>query len=787
MLVWVVLSVASAECDERSALAVQGKLSGTRDFSGPEFCAHALFHQPPFPRPHPPPAENTSSEPETTNVGSQSRRAMSETPVIWPMNRTYSAGDDAQMTGPTMDTQVGGRSLNVFLFCLTLVCTLLILLGSVYSLVCLLKTRNKNSLVIIVASFSADDLLYVVALSMFLSMQWASEGLPSSLCTASAVLYLLQGVCSALKSSLIVFYNYYTSKRPGLHKGSQISLSMTWLLAILWVISLLVSLLPVFGWGTFTPTPWGCLADHRSSYVAFLFGLYTLCLIVLITFSVPLTYKLLCSDGQQLRHFYPNYHEVTDGPAPASNLSPLEDPVDRTLRCFQTDRNWSSDIKARSEIPHSSHCKSGGFKHTNPTVVFAQKRFSLILAMTKIVLWLPLMIQLLVHHVTKLENVPFESLGFVLTLLAAAVTPVFVLSERWIHLPCGCIINCRKSVYTVASEPARGFEFNLSFQQGYGVYKISQANSCSGEENKSLSQHNLTAYQSERSRFSPVLNKKTPSDARIEISTTDPLDRSPRPPTDHSAEPCTVNTGQDKGPREDPGKSAAGSASSPGSTESKLTQEEGRKLELVDWEWCRSKSERTPRQRPGGLSIPLCAFQGTVSLHAPSTGKTLSMSTYEISSEGRKITPVAKKVEVYRSKSMGHEPSAEEDSPSCLADTSVKIHLEVLEICENEEALDTVSIVSNISQSSAHARSPSLRYSRRENRFISVDLAESASYSLLIPTNQSGSELNISIPDTVEAHRQNSRKQQHDRSGYQEEIQLLNEAYRRHEKLSNNC
>ncbi|GCB85015.1 hypothetical protein scyTo_0025623 [Scyliorhinus torazame] len=175
-----------------------------------------------------------------------------------------------------------------------------------------------------------------------------------------------------------------------------------------------------------------------------------------------------------------------------------------------------------------------------------------------------------------------------------------------------------------------------------------------------------------------------------------------------------------------------------------------------------------------------------VSLHAPTTGKTLSLSTYEISGEGRKITPVAKKVEVYRSKSVGHEPSAE-DTPGNLADTSVKIHLEVLEICENEEALDTVSIISNISQSSTQVRSPSLRYSRCENRFISVDLTESASYSLLIPTGHSGSDINISIPDTVEAHRQNSRRQHCDRSGYQEEIQLLNEAYRRQEEISNNC
>lgn len=35
-----------------------------------------------------------------------------------------------------------------------------------------------------------------------------------------------------------------------------------------------------------------------------------------------------------------------------------------------------------------------------------------------------------------------ETVSFFLTLLAPAVTPVFILSDRWIHLPCGCFINC---------------------------------------------------------------------------------------------------------------------------------------------------------------------------------------------------------------------------------------------------------------------------------------------------------------------------------------------------------
>jgi len=169
-------------------------------------------------------------------------------------------------------------------------------------------------------------------------------------------------------------------------------------------------------------------------------------------------------------------------------------------------------------------------------------------------------------------------------------------------------------------------------------------------------------------------------------------------------------------------------------------------------------------------------------------------------------SPSASKVEVYRSKSVGHEPSADNPAPggqpedvnvssvgmgmeigmgmgtgAGVWDTNVKIHIEVLEICDNEDNMDSISIISNISQSSTHARSPSLRYSRRENRFVSCDLGETASYSLLIPSggNPEAETINITIPDTLEAHRQNSRRQTQESSGYREEIQMLNEAYRK--------
>lgn len=64
--------------------------------------------------------------------------------------------------------------------------------------------------------------------------------------------------------------------------------------------------------------------------------------------------------------------------------------------------------------------------------------------------------QVAVQHITGLQSLSFETLSFLLTVLAATVTPVFVLSQHWLHLPCGCIINCRRSSYAVSSQDAKG-------------------------------------------------------------------------------------------------------------------------------------------------------------------------------------------------------------------------------------------------------------------------------------------------------------------------------------------
>uniref|UniRef100_A0A8C8YMP2 G protein-coupled receptor 149 n=1 Tax=Prolemur simus TaxID=1328070 RepID=A0A8C8YMP2_PROSS len=698
-------------------------------------------------------------------------------------------------------------TLNIYLFCLTCLITLAALAGSIYSLVSLLRMQNRTVVSMLVASWSVDDLMSVLSVTIFMFLQWPKEipGYFQSLCTTSALLYLCQGLSSNLKATLLVSYNFYTMHRAvGSQIASRRSGQVLGVALTVWAASLLLSALPLCGWGAFVRTPWGCLADCSSSYVLFLFAVYASAFALLAGFSVPLIHRLLCSE-EPLR-LHANYQEIsrgasTPGTPPTGgrvlSLSPEDAPgsaLRRSGGCSpSSDSGFGPGVPAAAGAGVCRRENRGTLYGTRSfTISVAQKRFSLILALTKVILWLPMMIHMVVQHVVRSQSLPFETLSFLLTLLATTVTPVFVLSKRWTHLPCGCIINCRQNAYPVASDgkktKRRGFEFNLSFQQSYGIYKIAHEDYYDDDEN-SVSYHNLMNYECEATKDSQRNNRNVFNAIKVEISTTPSLDSS----TIKGINKCTntdiTETNQDSDKERGMFSDKTGGDINYEETtffegpERRLSHEESQKPDLSDWEWCRSKSERTPRQRSGGaLAIPLCAFQGTVSLHAP-TGKTLSLSTYEVSAEGQKITPASKKIEVYRSKSVGHEPNSE-DSPSTFADTSVKIHLEVLEICDNEEALDTVSIISNISQSSTQVRSPSLRYSRKENRFVSCDLGETASYSLFLPTSNPDGDINISIPDTVEAHRQNSKRQHQEREGYQEEIQLLNKAYRKREEES---
>ncbi|XP_057887447.1 probable G-protein coupled receptor 149 [Melospiza georgiana] len=650
------------------------------------------------------------------------------------------------------------RTWNVFLFCLTLAIALPALLGSIYSLVSLLKLQTKSTVSWIVTSVAADDLISIVPVIIFMLMQWSSEVLPQPLCTTSAFLYLFQGISSNLKGSLIVSYNFYTLSTPGTLRCSSSGrrVSVAWAILAIWTVSLLLCALPLCGWGRYIPTSWGCFGDCGSSHTVLVLAVYSLCLCLLAALAVPLSLQLLCSGEPQVLHTgHPRGSAGCSCPGTPWGCGaprlPLLGPGHGAREPFPA-----------SEVVFGKGLAESGTQSRSSTVGLAQKRFSLILALTKVLLWLPMMIHMAVQYITGLQSLSFEALSFLLTVLAAAVTPVFVLSQHWLHLPCGCIINCRSSSHAVPSPGAKskhgGFEFNLSFQQGCGIYRIS------------LESPPHASRDGKPSSYPSLVGSAVGEPGRGRDSLghtgTGALGHGPR------------GTRAGTGPCQDQDQQGTSPGPLPEGPEWRLCHQESPTPELSDWEWCRSRSERNPRQRTGGaLAVPLCAFQGTVSLQAPG-GKTLSLSTYEVSSEGQKIAPAAKRIEVYRSKSVGHEPSPGEPG---FADASVKIHLEVLEICDAPEALDTVSIVSSISQSSAHARSPSLRYSRKENRFVSCELGESASYSLLVPSN---SDFSISIPDTVEAHRRNSQQQGSARAGHQEEIQLLNRAYREREGSS---
>ncbi|XP_032200298.1 probable G-protein coupled receptor 149 isoform X2 [Mustela erminea] len=690
------------------------------------------------------------------------------------------------------------RTSNIYLFCLTCLMALAALAGSIYSLVSLLKMQNRTVVSMLVASWSGDDLMSVLSVTIFMFLQWPNEDPDyfQSLCTTSALLYLCQGLSSNLKATLLVSYNFYSMHRAvGSQAASRKSGQVFGVVLTVWAASLLLSALPLCGWGAFVRTPWGCLADCSSSYVLLLFVVYTSALGLLAGLSVPLTYQLLCSEEPPRLHA--NYQEIsrgasTPGTPPSGgkvlSLSP-DDAPGPALRC-SGGRSPSSDTvfgpgpSARARPwqgpGHEAVAVVGACRRENRGTLYGTRSFT---------------IHMMVQHVVGFQSPPFETLSFLLTLLATTVTPVFVLSKRWTHLPCGCIINCKQNAYTVASDgekpKRRGFEFNLSFQRSYGIYKIAHEDYYDDDEN-STSCHNLMNSECKMTKDSQRDTHNIFNAIKVEISTAPSQDSSILKGINKCTNTDITEVKQDchseKGVNPQLSEKTGDSINYEETTflegpERRLSHEESQKPDLSDWEWCRSKSERTPRQRSGGaLAIPLCAFQGTVSLQAP-TGKTLSLSTYEVSAEGQKITPASKKIEVYRSKSVGHEPNSE-DSPSTFADTSVKIHLEVLEICDNEEALDTVSIISNISQSSTQVRSPSLRYSRKENRFVSCDLGETASYSLFLPTSNPDADINISIPDTVEAHRQNSKRQHQEKDGYQEEIQLLNKAYRKREEES---
>lgn len=151
------------------------------------------------------------------------------------------------------------------------------------------------------------------------------------------------------------------------------------------------------------------------------------------------------------------------------------------------------------------------------------------------------------------------------------------------------------------SAKRKGFEFNLSFQRSYGIYKISHAEYYEDDEN-AISYHNLKNYESEATKEPRGDNHNVFNAITVEISTTPPLD-------------SNMLSGVNKCTNTDIPEAQQGlieeKSSFPVKTESeinyeettsfegperRLSHEENQKPDLSDWEWCRSKSERTPRQ-----------------------------------------------------------------------------------------------------------------------------------------------------------------------------------------------
>lgn len=323
---------------------------------------------------------------------------MSTTPVSSPApNQSYLYTDTYEQADPS-EVERGIRLL-LFGLCVTIAAATLV--GGVYSLLSLLRMRKKTPLCLIVASMSVDDLLSVVPLSLFMLLQWESDGggEPGCLCTLSGLLYVFQGVSSNMKACLIAAYTFYVTKRFGVLQSARRPLRVMWAIVGVWVVSLAVSALPLCGWGSFTPASLGCFPESDSFYILLLFFLYSLCLCGLLFFFIPLTYQLLCSREPQRTLVFPGYLDMAKG---LSGSAPLCD-----IQSFSRD-SLNNSFGAYNELSPSScgtgsglrekkdSCVSPSGQRTAPVgdtaVVFAQKRFSMILAVVRVILWMPMMV-----------------------------------------------------------------------------------------------------------------------------------------------------------------------------------------------------------------------------------------------------------------------------------------------------------------------------------------------------------------------------------------------------------
>lgn len=294
------------------------------------------------------------------------------------------------------------KQIRLLLFGLCVTIAAATFVGGVYSLLSLLRMRRKTSLCLIVASMSVDDLLSVVPLSLFMLLQWETDGGggSGSLCTLSGLLYVFQGVSSNMKACLIAAYTFYVTKRFGVLQSVRRPIIVMWAIAGVWAVSLTVSVLPVCGWGSFTPASLGCFPESDSVYIVLLFSLYTLCFCGLLFFFTPLTYQLLCSREPQRTLLYPSYLEMARGLSGSAPLCELQSfSRDSLNKCFGDYKELSpsscgTQLREKEDTclsPVSVSEQRAAAVGDTP-VVFAQKRFSMILAVVRVVLWMPMMV-----------------------------------------------------------------------------------------------------------------------------------------------------------------------------------------------------------------------------------------------------------------------------------------------------------------------------------------------------------------------------------------------------------
>lgn len=220
-------------------------------------------------------------------------------------------------------------------------------------------------------------------------------------------------------------------------------------------------------------------------------------------------------------------------------------------------------------------------------------------------------------------------------------------------MPCGCFINCKQNpghelagelnlatkhhralnrfpnvtycLLCVVTVKKRRFEFRLSFQQGYGVYKLSHAPVSHNSPPLEIPAcHNLFTCDFPNTRLDGLesggLANLGPG---FDLSATCPVNSS-----SHTELLLEAVAGGGEGPADCPSlphenlghgddfccttplpphqdHNLTDTSSVFEGTERRLSHEDCRKIELTDWEWCRSKSERTPRQVHRFPALPL--------------------------------------------------------------------------------------------------------------------------------------------------------------------------------------